>query len=415
MTVGSEHARTSALRGENLLDGHQFGNELADRSLQGQDAPMKKLLPSIAFLIVAVRYWRKITERTFAGEDVVLGFAMALSIAYTFVSYSYIKENHWGQREGTYDPMTIDTIYVNKLHYTYSIIYNPILCLVKASFLWTLYKLRSPRVWLNRAIIATQFVNAGYMIGATVASICACVPIDKNFDETVPGTCYEPTSYVIASVCIVILTDIIVVMMPTWMIYDLHMTRARKIIIISFLSFGLAVIAIGFVRLEYLIRIFITGDPGSSKYTVEQTYSAIESNLAIIGACGPTIKWMLSSCFPFLEPTEKRSTGGWGAPSSSSKSRQHRKYADPMDGALVSMGREEYMYMSSKNNDTVELRDGAGWKEPHGSVGSDERNDDPHGIVKTVEWNVSGDQYQAGVPRAGRNRPGGAVRPTDVV
>lgn len=246
------------------------------------------------------------------------------------------------------------------------------------------------------------------MIGATVASICACIPVEKNFDENLPGHCYDATNYVIASVCIVILTDIMVVIMPTWMIYDLHMKRARKFVIIAFLSFGLAVIAIGFVRLEYLIRLFIGGQ--STKYSVEQTYSAIESNLAIIGACGPTIKWMLSTCIPFLDATEKRSTGFGPQSSSLSKSRQHRYTRDPMEGGLVAMGQQDLMYM--KNQDSVELTD------QHGSIGSDERSEvtaGDQGIVKTVEWNVaSGEQYQVGVPtQGGKNGP--PVNPTYVV
>lgn len=256
------------------------------------------------------------------------------------------------------------------------------------------------------------------MVGATVSSICACIPIQKNFDETIPGHCYDATAYIIASVCIVIITDIMVVIMPTWMIYDLHMKTARKVIIIAFLSFGLAVIAIGVVRLEYLIRLFVYEE--TSKYTVEQTYSAIESNLAIIGACGPTIKWMLGRCIPFLDATEKRSTGFGPQTSSLSKGRQRKsKYgADPLDGDFVPMGQEDLMYMS-KNQDTVELRDGTGWKTHQGSIGSDERSEttaaDTQGIVKTVEWNVaSGDQLS--VPtKGGKNGSGFAVRPADVV
>lgn len=235
------------------------------------------------------------------------------------------------------------------------------------------------------------------MIGATVASICACIPISKNFDESVPGHCYDVTTYVIASVCVVILTDIMVVIMPTWMIYDLHMSWGRKIIIISFLSFGFAVIAIGIIRLEYFVRLFVYGQ--DRKETIEQTYSTMESNIAIIGACGPTIKWMLGLCIPSLRSTEKRSSS-FGHPSSSASNiRQKRYTADPMEGGLVVMGRQDLMHMG--NRDSVELRDGTSWKAHSGSVGSDERsetaNGDPNRIVKTVEWNIdSGEQAKGG-------------------
>ena len=82
------------------------------------------------------------------------------------------------------------------------------------------------------------------------------------------------------------------------MIYDLHTPRIRNIINVSFLAFGVAVTAIGVASLELLIRLPIKKE--NPKYSIEAIYSTIESNLAIIDACGPTVKWMLGRCIPFL-------------------------------------------------------------------------------------------------------------------
>lgn len=112
--------------------------------------------------------------------------------------------------------------------------------------------------------------------------------MEKNFDVFADGECYNVRVYVIASVSIVIITDLMVLAMPTWMIYDLHMPRLHKLVTIAFLSLGLAVTAIGAVRLHYLIRLFVYFE--NPKHSVQDTYSAMECNIAIIGACGPTIK-----------------------------------------------------------------------------------------------------------------------------
>lgn len=298
------------------------------------------------------------------------------------------------------------------MQYTTSIIYNPILCLVKMSFCWTLMKLQSPRVWLNRWLWAIQIINALYMVGSTLASILACVPIEKNFDHSLPGSCYDVQAYVVASVCIVIATDIMVLIVPSWMIYDLHMPRLRKAITISFLSFGLAVTAIGIVRLEYIVRLFLGGQ--YSRHSMEITYSTLETNLAIIGACGPTVKWLLARCMPFLELSQKTSTYNNssvpGINSSAISRAQRRTHSGAGDrrGGGSGSGRHNYdedMTMTKGGDDEddgMELRPGAEWRNQRGEA---------DGIVKTVEWDVSSRDHSTVSARAG----GTAVRPTDVV
>jgi hypothetical protein len=56
------------------------------------------------------------------------------------------------------------------------------------------------------------------------------------------------------------------------------MPLKRKIVIVSFLSFGVVVIAIGIARLLWLVDAF-TGKSGS--YSVASAYSAIESSVAV--------------------------------------------------------------------------------------------------------------------------------------
>lgn len=245
-------------------------------------------------------------------------------------------------------------------------------------------KLRSPRVWLNRSLWIIQVINGLYMLGSTLSSILACIPIERNFDFSIPGKCYNVRAYVIASVSIVLLTDILVLAMPTWMIYDLHMPRLRKVVTIAFLSLGLAVTAIGAVRLHYLVRLFVYWE--NPKYSVADTYSAMECNVAIIGACGPTIKWMLGHCFPFLRSSRTTTGRSSYVPPFTSKG-QRARYADPMDRSLVSLhGHHDdygYMYSSSNSRAVMELREGSGGRE-NGEFGA--------GIVKTVEWDVASDE-----------------------
>lgn len=79
----------------------------------------------------------------------------------------------------------------------------------------------------------------------------------------------------IGNVTIVIVTDALVLMIPTWIIYDLQMPLKKKLITISFLSMGLLVIAIEITRLMWLQNAF---RGKSNKHSVQSAFSAIESS-----------------------------------------------------------------------------------------------------------------------------------------
>lgn len=75
------------------------------------------------------------------------------------------------------------------------------------------------------------------------------------------------------------------------------MPLKKKIVTVAFLSLGFIVIAIGIARLLWLRDAF---QGKADDHSVVSAYSAIESSVAIIGASGPTVKYLLSFCIPWL-------------------------------------------------------------------------------------------------------------------
>ncbi|KAF1838125.1 hypothetical protein BDW02DRAFT_489849 [Decorospora gaudefroyi] len=293
-----------------------------------------------------------------------------------------------GYRQEDVPGYAIDFVYAFKLQYALSVEYNPCICMVKASFLWSLYKLRSHNPWIKRSILGLQALNAVYMVATTIVSAVPCLPIAKAWHPELPGGCYSPTLYVTGNVSVVILTDFLVLLIPTWMIWDLQMPVARKLVTISFLSLGFIVIAIGIARLFWLLGAF----NGTIKnYSVESAYGAIESSVAIIGTSGPTIKYLLSRCIPWLRPSFERSTAnkpshpsGYGNYSNVATKRRARSQYGTQSGY-------DDLDSESVRNEIFEMK--SGW---HGKRGrdDDERSDeqritgDALGISKTVEWTV---------------------------
>ncbi|KAF2026390.1 hypothetical protein EK21DRAFT_103260 [Setomelanomma holmii] len=161
-----------------------------------------------------------------------------------------------------------------KFQYAISIVYSPCICLVKASFLWSLYKLRSRNPWIRRTIIRLPALNSVFLVCTVIITTVPCLPIAKTWDTSLPGGCYDPIRYATGNVLIVLITD----------------ARHDRVPVTGFI-----VIAIGIARLFWPLEAF-RGKTNS--HSVNSAYSAIECSVAIIGTCGPTIKYILSRCIP---------------------------------------------------------------------------------------------------------------------
>jgi hypothetical protein len=117
----------------------------------------------------------------------------------------------------------------------------------------TLLKLRS----MSRLIIASLWtlivVNILFIFAATLGSNFMCWPIHKNWHAEIPGTCGDHPPYIFSVVGVTIVTDVLVTIIPAWLLHDLQMSLKNKVGVILFLSPPLAVTAIGCYRLQKFI------------------------------------------------------------------------------------------------------------------------------------------------------------------
>ncbi|KAH7398496.1 hypothetical protein BKA66DRAFT_556670 [Pyrenochaeta sp. MPI-SDFR-AT-0127] len=366
-----------------------------DPGLQPTLITLLYLFPGLALAVLLVRFWRKWKDNLLGGVT---------------------KELYTGYRQADIPSYAIDWIYAFKLQYALSVEYNPCICMVKASFLWSLYKLRSRNPWIKRSILGLQALNAVYMVSTTIIAAIPCLPVAKSWNPALPGGCYDPTLYVSGNVAVVIITDFLVLLIPTWIIWDLQMPMKRKIITIAFLSLGFIVIAIGIARLIWLLKAF-KGE--SDSYSVESAYTAIESSVAIIGTSGPTIKYLLSRFIPWLRPsfersTTKKSTGNAYGYGNNSNANSNTQRVRSQYGTNES-GYDDLDSISAKNEE-IEMKNEWQWQQ--GAVGRDDdaksddqiMSNDSRGITKSVEWTVHRGEGSR-IERAGARDPIPASRP----
>ncbi|EOA81437.1 hypothetical protein ACJQWK_10525 [Exserohilum turcicum] len=191
--------------------------------------------------------------------------------------------------------------------YINNILHNPVLGLVKISFLITLLKLRSYNRWIIASLWTSIAVNIVFIILAVLGGIVKCWPIEKAWHPDIPGHCPHRPPYIYGTIGTTIATDFLVSLIPAWIIHDLRMPMKNKVAVILFLSLPLAVTAIGCYRLQMFIAVFRLpkGMADENPYNVRNALTNIEGNLGVIAACGPTIKWILARFIPYFDTSPK--------------------------------------------------------------------------------------------------------------
>ncbi|KAG9187659.1 hypothetical protein G6011_05530 [Alternaria panax] len=266
-----------------------------------------------------------------ATEDILLIIAELFLIALTATVWKLVVVSYAGYHAADIPQGAIDQEQVRLWRFINNAIYNEILGLVKISFLTTLLKLRST----NRLIIASLWsliiVNICFIFAATLGHILRCQPIRKYWQPEVPGHCVESKQYIFGVIGVTIGTDVLVALIPAWILYDLQMSLKNKIGVILFLSLPLTVTAIGCYRLHRFVIFYSLPNPAAEDpYNVRNALSNIEANLGVIAVCGPTIKWILGRFIPCFDTT--RSTNAFTPNATSQQRKCSRGYVKSHDG-----------------------------------------------------------------------------------
>ncbi|KAF1834147.1 hypothetical protein BDW02DRAFT_347037 [Decorospora gaudefroyi] len=258
----------------------------------------------LSFTIVSIRVWRKIKASQFVIEDALLVAAEVLLVALTATVWEFVLISYAGYHAEDIPKGAINVVDILRWRYINNAIYNPILGLAKISFLITLLKLRSQNCLIILSLWTLIVVNILFVFAATLGDIFFCWPIHKYWLQSTPGTCGDSASYIFGVIGVTIATDVLVSLIPAWIIYDLQMSLKHKAGVIVFLTLPLAVTAIGCYRLHLFVVIFsLPTVSAENPYNVRNGLLNVEANLGVIAACGPTIKWILGRFIPYFDTT----------------------------------------------------------------------------------------------------------------
>ncbi|KAF2112038.1 hypothetical protein BDV96DRAFT_665054 [Lophiotrema nucula] len=238
-------------------------------------------------LCVATRLIVRFTTNHLPGIDDVLVVAAAVLAIGSTVAISLAVESGLGRRY--FLLKTENIVSIQKEMYAATILYILTVGVSKISITAFLGRL-SGTATHKTIIIILGIVILCWTIAITFGVAFACAL--PHPWETFTGKCISTMPFWIGSTTVDVLTDIIMIVLPIQMVWNLQMELGRKATVVFIFALRLVLIVVSILRVVYLNR-FVGNDPtfDSLPYgIVTQCHSA----LSVIVACTPGMK-------PFLD------------------------------------------------------------------------------------------------------------------
>ncbi len=168
--------------------------------------------------------------------------------------------------------MPFNAVEYSKWEYVDTLVFCPIIGLIKSSMILLYLRLGGAKRGVRIACWTLFWVNTAFNISVFVSDGLQCLPIEYNWNRMamdqarqaevganepgvtqygpVPtgfkngvyvagGTCMNYEAFVVVSGGLGILTDIFVLLIPIYMVYDLQLKRTQKFLVIGILCLGI--------------------------------------------------------------------------------------------------------------------------------------------------------------------------------
>ena len=113
-----------------------------------------------------------------------------------------------------------------------------------------------------------MLANGLFYAAAFFINIFACRPRRKIWNPEIPGKCFDVTALYIASAVFNTFSDVAMLVVPIFMVWNLQMSTKRKIGISAIFGTGVFATICAFVRIKFQITLLHTND---YSYTHMQT------------------------------------------------------------------------------------------------------------------------------------------------
>ncbi|KAF2199329.1 hypothetical protein GQ43DRAFT_433488 [Delitschia confertaspora ATCC 74209] len=261
----------------------------------------------VAGAVVFLRlFTRVIVIRNAGFEDLCIAVSMASAIGLT-ISICEQERNGMGQHISTLTPRVI--MDSQKAFWASIWLYNLSLIFTKVSIL-VQYLRVFPQFAFRVCCYILLGIVASYGTWAFCGSVFICAPIPFFWDKSIKGgTCLNELIVWYLNASMNIATDFAIIILPMLVLRSLKIPIRQKRTLFMIFALGGLVCIISIIRLSSLARIANSKDPTFDNPPAA-TLSAVESNVAIICACLPSLRPLLSRTFPNFFPATSQLPSG---------------------------------------------------------------------------------------------------------
>lgn len=256
---------------------------------------------TIAGIAVALRLFTRLAVVRKGGlEDVLIALSAALAIGLAVQTTLQVK-NGLGKHINELSPS--DMVDSQKAFWASIWMYNLSLSTTKASILLLYLRIFQTRRF--RIICGAILVFVGlYGLWTFVGSIFLCFPINFFWDKAVEGgKCLDQQVVWFTNSTVNIFQDVLIFFLPIPVLRRLEIPAAQKKALMVVFAIGGVVCIISIIRLQSLVAISNSKDPTFDN-TRAAILSAAETNVAIITACLPFFRPLLSRMMPKQFPSQ---------------------------------------------------------------------------------------------------------------
>ncbi|RHZ46945.1 uncharacterized protein CDV56_102134 [Aspergillus thermomutatus] len=258
-------------------------------------------------LTVALRlFTRFVIVRTPGWDDALI--VAAVGTNYVFYAFLIVElQHHLGEKEGTASEYDIQCQL--KALWVSIPFYNLTLALTKISLIilyMRLFAATNKRFRTLLIVFLVFIIIVGLWI--VLSNFLICIPVRGFWDRSVPSTCLSTTVVWCLNAALQIVTDIVVVTTPIPTLARLRLPGRQKFAVILMFALGFFVCAMSIIRLVAIIRL-VSGHDFSERNGPAATWSSIEANIAIICACLPPLRPLLTRISPCLLSPRPRPRG----------------------------------------------------------------------------------------------------------
>ncbi|RYP41248.1 hypothetical protein DL769_011622 [Monosporascus sp. CRB-8-3] len=146
-------------------------------------------------------------------------------------------------------------------------------------------------------------------ITSSVAGIFQCNPIQKAWDYSIPGTCFNRPALFFANAGLNIFQDFVIYILPSPMLWNVQLPVKQRIALIGVFVVGAFVCITGIIRVPTLWDA-VSSEDATWDHFGAAVWSAVETNIGIVCACLVHFKPLIIKFAPWALGMSRGSKGG---------------------------------------------------------------------------------------------------------